>query len=682
MGIYSTLVSEKRSAVYDPIHPRDPALVRLFGGSRNSAAGVRVDDQTALSSTAMFAGVRFIAENMATVPLKLYRRDGRGKVALREDPRWALLQQRPNPEQTAVEFKEMLIGHVATIGNGYAEIVEGRGGIAEELWPLVPWRVRLARSQSGALNYLIRRPGDDKEAALPPERVLHFRGFSRTGLLGIDVIEQLKEAIGITLAADQAAAAFYGHGAQPSGYLKTDAALSDKAWNRLKDQRDRMHAGVENWHRLAMLEEGVTFQQISTDPEKSQLIQTRKFQIEEVARILNLPPHVLKSLERSTNNNIEHQGLELVTYTLRPWAVRLEQVYEARLLLPRERGTHLIRHNLGGFLRGDLAAQASYFSTARQWGWMSANDVRESLDENGIGPAGDIYLVPINMIPADMAGETVGGDDPPAGGMGGDPAAVPPARGVGQGERELRAARSALSRKRVEASWRPVYQQRMDGWIRREANAIRRAWERASKGGGVQEFLAWMDGFYEETQAFLSEESRPMFFGLATQIYRMALEEIGADDDESDLADWSRTAGDVYAERSVESSQGQLILLLRGSGGAFADTREVVEERLGGWEESRAGRHALRETVGVAASAAIAAWAAAGVLRKVWHTIGKSCPLCTSMHGRTASITSPFLAKGDEVAAEGVSPLRIERFIKHPQLHGGCDCTVIPNIGG
>ena len=202
MGIFSTLQAEKRSAAYSPIHPRDPGIARLFGGAKNTKSGVRVDDETALSATAMFAGVRFIAENMATVPLKIFERVGRGSEPLRDDPRWRLLQNRPNPEQTAVEFREMVTGFVVTNGNGYAEIVEGAGGIAEELWPLVPWRVRPERSKSGALTYLIRRPGDDREVSLPPERILHFRGFSRNGVLGVDVIEQMKESIGVTIAAD------------------------------------------------------------------------------------------------------------------------------------------------------------------------------------------------------------------------------------------------------------------------------------------------------------------------------------------------------------------------------------------------------------------------------------------------------------------------------------------------
>lgn len=669
MGIIATLEREQRAEKFDPLRPRDPALARLFG-FRKALSGVEVDSESALSTTAMFAGVRFLAENMASVPLKLYRRDGRGKEALRDDPRWWLLQTDPNPEQTALELREMTVGFIATNGNGYVEIVEGADGMATELWPLVPWRVRTARTERGGLMYMVKLPGSSNEVPIPPERMLHFRGFSRNGILGDDVVQRMRESLGLTIAAERSAAAFFGNGAQPAGVLQTDNALSEGAFQRLRKERDNMHGGVENWHRLAILEEGISWQQISTDPEKAQLIETRKFQVTEVARILNLPPHVLKDLERSTFSNIEHQGLELVTYSLRPWAVRLEQVYEKRLLLPRERRTHLIRHNLEGFLRGDMQGRFQAYATGRQWGWYSANDIREKEDENPIGPEGDIYMAPINMLPADQF-STAG------------IAPRDPAPDEGRTEKralEVRAAkgRAAMLRKRTEASFRPVFVQRLEGLIRREANAIRRALSKAANGGGVQEFRIWLETFYESNATYVADDMLPAFMSLADAIYTQAANEVGAESGR-DLDRWVSGWAERYGDEHYDSSFGQINAILRERP-LFEDAQSAVEERVTNWEATRAEKVAMQQTVTMGSKVALLAFGAAGIMRKEWFANLNACPLCRKMDGRTVSMSEPFLSPGEEVdpGDEETTPLRVERQYSSPQLHRGCDCTVVP----
>lgn len=671
MGIYAALQAEKRAEVFDPIHPKDPALARLFGIGKDSLTGLRVDHESALSSTAVFAGVRFISENMASVPLPIYEREGRGKAPLRDDRRWELLNRSPNPEQTALEFREMLIGFTVTTGNGYAEIVDGPDGIASEFWPIPSWRVRPTRTDRGSLMYAVRLPGANEEVTIPPERMLHLRGFSRNGVLGDDVVDRMKEAIGITLAADQSAAAFFGHGAQPSGILQTDEALSDRAWERLKTERDRIHGGVRNWHRLALLEEGVKWQQLSTDPEKSQLVETRKFQVTEVARILNLPPHVLKDLERSTFSNIEQQGLELVTYTFRPWAVRIEQVLEKRLLLTREKATHLIRHNLEGFMRGDIGSRYNAYATGRQWGWLSANDVLDKEDMNGIGPEGDVYMAPINMVPAGQFTT-----------LAGPPDAAPPEENARHESRdallEQRQERSVLLRKRIESAWRPVFAQRIGDLVRRESNAVQNAMKRMDM---VQDFLAWLDEFYESNAQFISENTRPMFQGLAEQIYPLALDEVGGETERS-IDDWVAEYARIYGTQEANSSLNQIRALLQDEP-VMDEAQAVVEQRVGEWEEKRADKSALRESVNLGSAVTLLAFRHVGVTRKVWRTTGTStCPLCRAMDGRTVGIDQPFVDKGDEVTPddEETTPLRVKRFVGHPQLHGGCDCAVVASI--
>lgn len=674
MGLLQVL-REQRATVINPLHPRDPALARMFGFGRDNVTGLRIDSESALSATAMFAGVRFISENMASVPLPLFRREGRGKQPLRDDRRWELLNNNPNPEQTAMELREMTIGFVCTVGNGYVEILEGSDGIADEFWPIPPWRVRPDRTAGGKLVYMVRGM-DGVERPQPPERMLHFRGFSRNGLLGMDVVDAMRQALGITVAAERSAAVFYGHGAQLAGVLQTDSPLSDRAWERLKKERDHIHAGVDNWHRLAILEEGLKWTAMSTDPEKSQLVETRKFQVTEVARILNLPPHVLKDLERSTFSNIEHQGLELVTYSFRPWAVRMEQVYEKRLLLTRERSSHLIRHNLDAFLRGDLKSRYEAYATGRQWGWLSANDVLDREDENGIGPEGDVYMVPVNMLPAEQFENMPlpgSGDLPPLPEGNARRQIQPPKE-----ERQAREQRSVMLRKRTEQAWERPFRQRMDGLVRREVNIVRNALGRAAQGEGVQEFSAWLDGFYEENEQYNANDMRPVFLGLAEAIFPLASDEIGAEHHNMDVTALVDGYTSVWAAREAGASWAQLSGIVSDNP-LFEDARGAVEVRLDEWEEGRAGKQARREVVDLGSVIAMEAFRRAGRTRIRWHAVGDSCPLCNQMNGRVVGIGRPFLSPGDRVDPNDgkTTPLVATANVTAPGLHRGCDCTVI-----
>jgi len=572
-----------RSGVIDPLHPRDPALARMFGLGKANYSGVDVNHDTALSSTAMLSGVRFIAENIASVPLPIYEKQGRGKKELRDDPRWLLLNRSANPEQTAMEMREMVAGFQVLTGNGYAEIAEGSDGIAGSLWPIPSWRVRPARTPRGALVYLVRRPADNIEVPIPPERMLHFKGFSRNGILGDDLVELVANAIGITLAADQSAGSFFANGSQPGGVLTSEKPLSEKAWDRLSKQRDKM-SSMDNRHRLALLEEGVKWQQITSDPQASQLLETRKFQIAEVARILNLPVHILKELDRSTNNNIEHQGIELVTYTFRTLAVRYEQVYTKRLLLPSEQSTHSIKHNLDAFLRGDMKSRYEAHAIGRQWGWRSANDVLEIEDENGIGDQGDTYMVPVNMLDAEQfrsLGLKLVSNNP-------EPAAEPAS--TDEDAPDPRADRLAMLEQRRGMRWAPLFTQRLGELVRRESNAIRRALKKAEKDG-LQDFRAWLDTFMQENARTLADSMRATFQAYAETVSTDAAT-FGYRELDS-VQTWAAAYAGAFGVRvATESKQ---LVLDRMRGAAIDEVVAAVTQLVDGWDTTRADEIAAKE---------------------------------------------------------------------------------------
>jgi HK97 family phage portal protein len=378
---------------------------RMFGGGGATASGVEVTRDSVLSATAVYAGVRLYMETMGSVPLKTMRRrvPGPGRDVATDHPLYTLLHDQPNPEQTAMEFREMLTFWMVMTQNGYAEIVRDGSGHVAELWPIPSYRVRMERiPETGRLRYRVNLPNGG-QPIIPFENMLHIRGFSRNGLVGDDTIAMLRESFGLTLAADESAARFFGNGALPAGHIEHPGKIKDGGKN-LRESWTRVHGGLANAHRVAVLEEGAKFVQDMLDPEKAQLLGAREFQIAEVARILNLPPHLLRDLTRSTNNNIEHQGIEFVTISIRPWAVRYEQAFARCLLTPTEKKTIYFMHQLDGLMRGDLPSRTDALAVQRNNGIINADEWRELEDMNPQpNGQGQVYLVPLNMIPADQA---------------------------------------------------------------------------------------------------------------------------------------------------------------------------------------------------------------------------------------------------------------------------------------
>jgi len=380
----------------------------LFGGT---TSGKTVNERTAMQTTAVYACVRILAEAIAGLPLHVYRYrldGGKERVALH--PLYYLLHNEPNPEMTSFVFRETLMSHLLLWGNAYAQIVRNGRGQTVALYPLLPNKMEVSRAQNGELVYTYYRDAD--ESGLKPkggyvtlrkDEVLHIPGLGFDGLIGYSPIAMAKNAIGMSLATEEYGAAFFANGANPGGVLEHPGVIKDI--QRVKDSWNSAYQGSANAHRVAVLEEGMKFQAIGIPPEQAQFLETRKFQINEIARIFRVPPHMVGDLEKSSFSNIEQQSLEFVKYTLDPWVVRWEQSLQQSLILPSEKPSLFIKFNLDGLLRGDYQSRMTGYATGRQNGWLSANDIRELEDLNRI-PAeegGDLYLVNGNMLPLSQA---------------------------------------------------------------------------------------------------------------------------------------------------------------------------------------------------------------------------------------------------------------------------------------
>ncbi len=370
----------------------------FFGGT---TAGKPVNEHTAMQMTAVYSCVRILAETLAGLPLHVYKyNDSGGKVKYLQHPLYKLLHDEPNPEMTSFTFRETLMSHLLLWGNAYAQIIRNARGEVIALYPLMPNKMTVDRDKNGRLFYLYQRNiedaptlGKDTLVYLDPSDVLHIPGLGFDGLVGYSPIAMAKNAIGLAMATEEYGAKFFANGAAPGGVLEHPGTIKDP--QKVKDSWNAAYQGSTNSHRVAVLEEGMKYQQIGIPPEQAQFLETRKFQINEIARIFRIPPHMLADLEKSSFSNIEQQSLEFVKYTLDPWVVRWEQIMCRSLHMESEKPTVFIKFNVDGLLRGDYASRMSGYATARQNGWMSANDIREleNLDRIPVELGGDLYLI-------------------------------------------------------------------------------------------------------------------------------------------------------------------------------------------------------------------------------------------------------------------------------------------------
>ena len=378
----------------------------FFMGS--SSSGKVVTERSAMQMTAVYACVRILSEAIAGLPLHLYKytSDG-GKEKAINHPLYQLLHDEPNPEMSSFVFRETLMTHLLLWGNAYAQIIRNGKGDVIALYPLMPNRMRVDRDDKGQLyNRVYDEALKTKSmtVVLKPYDVLHIPGLGFDGLVGYSPIAMAKNAIGLAIATEEYGAKFFANGAAPSGVLEHPSTLKNP--EKLREAWQSQFGGSQNSNRIAVLEEGLKYTPISISPEQAQFLETRKFQINEIARIFRVPPHMVGDLEKSSFSNIEQQSLEFVKYTLDPWVVRWEQNLQRILLNPDEKKDYFFKFNVDGLLRGDYASRMTGYATARQNGWMSANDIREleNLDRIPTELGGDLYLINGNMLPMQNAG--------------------------------------------------------------------------------------------------------------------------------------------------------------------------------------------------------------------------------------------------------------------------------------
>lgn len=438
--------------------------ISYFESGPETASGVRVSPETALRYIAVFAAVRYLAESIGSLPMKVYRKEGRSRIEVSEadDRRAYLLGEEPNPFQGAMTFWETLIGHANLWGNAYALIEFDRLGVAKALWPLDPRTTAPYRAPDGSLWYGMAT--DAGTVALSPREVLHIRAFG-TGDVGISPIGVARQAIGEQLAAEDYAGRFWTNDATPGGVIQYAKRLDDEKHGEAVRRWNSMHQGLRRKHLVAVLDNGAEWKDVGVPQRDAQFLESRKWGYRQIAAAFRVPPHKIGDLEGNvTFASIDAQELSAVVDSLRPWAVRTEQAVKRTIfptyinvekneLTPDGRARKYAAFTMDALLRGDVKTRHLVYASGRQWGYYSANDVLEMEDRPGIGENGDVYLQPVNMVPAgtnvlDAAGTGDGAGDNSAralaaiaeklGKLGATDASGALARAVAEADAELR----------------------------------------------------------------------------------------------------------------------------------------------------------------------------------------------------------------------------------------------------
>ena len=631
----------------------------------STTAGQAITEKTALQVSAVWACVNVLAENVASLPWMLYETTDTGKRRVTDRKLASVLHDSPNIEQTSYSFRHAVMVNALLWGNGFAEIVKTGGGEVTGLIPIRAERVELERF-NGVLRYRVRTDGAEDQVLLS-EEMFHLPGLSFAGVFGTNTVTAMREVIGLAAALDSNAGAYFGNGSRPGGILKFPAQLSDVATKRLRESWERIHQGAGSSQKTAVIEEGGEFQPLSETNEASQHLESRQFQVTEICRIFRVPPHMVADLTRATFSNIEHSSLEFVTQSLRPWLVRWEQEAKRKLLVRSNEHNLFTEFKVEGLLRGDLQSRYDAYATARSWGWMSANDVRDLENQNRI-ENGDIYLQPLNMVEAGTSPEPVA-----SGAMRG---LEPEIRKAPRGEMEQR---SLNARSNLQQRFLDLFAAQIGVIVTKESRALMVALKKALKSGSRDDLRRWMEEFFDQSHMDWSRsqviEVYRTYVGL---IMTEAATEIGSELSQARADEIASDYATRWASQHVGIGFAQIDAALRSAiddETLYAQLEIQAQE----WHDKRSGKAAMIASAALGSLATVEAYRDGGVTRLVWRNVGENCDLCSSMDGRTVEISKPFLSPGDKVeGGENQETLEVKSVMNHPPLHAGCNCVVTP----
>tara|TARA_R110002020_G_scaffold470398_1_gene696266 strand:- start:7861 stop:9039 length:1179 start_codon:yes stop_codon:yes gene_type:complete len=370
------------------VDKKDQRSINYFSGLESTGS---MSTDKALTFSAVWAAIRLLSESVSGLPISVYKKDANGdKTEDTSSPLYTLLKYKPNTYMSKITFLEKLMLDLLCNGNSFVRIVRNGAATPVELLCLDFDKVEILIQN----NYLFYQVAGGETYG--SDDILHFKLITEDGINGLSPISQNAKAINWGMDVEEFGRKFFTNGASMTGVLETSRSLSTEAIDRLKNSFNQTYSGIKNSSKTAVLEEGLTFKPISVSAEQAQFLSSRTFSIEEVARIFNIPPHLLKDLSRSSFNNIEQQGAEFVIYSLMPYISKIEEEFNLKLFKKSELGKTFVEFNVMGLLRGSVNDRSNFYKSMFGIGVMSINEIRRKENMNAI-EGGDEHFMPLNM---------------------------------------------------------------------------------------------------------------------------------------------------------------------------------------------------------------------------------------------------------------------------------------------
>ena len=642
-----------------------------------------VTAESAITQTPVWAAVNLISGTLGSLPLILYKEiPNGGKERDRESDLYDKLRWQPNSFQTAVEFIEMGQGHLCLRGNFFARLETNRVGDLTSIVPLHPDRIQL-KMVNGVVEYHYKEKAGQPRV-FSSEEILHVKGLSSDGLIGYSPITVGAGAIALSNSAEKYGTRFFHNSAMPSGILSHPGKLKPEARSNIKQSWNTAHGGGKQ-HSVALLEEGLSWTALSVSPDEAQFIETRKFQAEEIARLFNVPPHLLMLLDRSTFSNVTEQNRSFATNCIRPWATRWQQALRKSILERFATKGAFVEFDLDDLLRPDTIARATANQILLQNGALSIDEWRTKENLNPIDdPAGSVHWMPLNIAPVSVA-ENQGEDDQTRNNL----------------EQQLRTLqieirkdatlpelRSLANRKKIADQFRPMIRDAGQRLVNREVKAVKRMMKKNLSGIPDGRELRGTDSLFSELEEFYHGEFTdtiitmmlPVVRSYAQAIYTQAAMEVGYPADfTEELEEFVRGYMDVVGNHHAKNSRQQLQSIISETD--FIELINSLDIRLEQWVTNRAEKMARKETTEGNGAFSKFAYVAGGVMSLRWVTTGTgTCPFCKKLSGMVVASSARFVEAGATVQSEA-GDLVPRSNIGHPPLHSGCDCFISPSIG-
>jgi HK97 family phage portal protein len=595
-----------------------------------TSSGILINERTALGIPAVFSCIRVLAESIANLPLIVYERLGDGaKQRAKTFSLYSILHDSPNHLMSSIELREMLVGHLCVRGNAYCYIERDNGEV-KALWPLNPVNMNV-RVNNNDLLYEYTFNGTRRKYSR--EDILHLRGLSSDGIMGYGPLQMFRNTFGSTVAVGDYAANYFKNDASPGGILTTPHSLAADAGKNLKDAWNEGFRGSGKKHKVAILDNELKWEAIGISPQDSQMIETQKFSVVQIARIYRVPLNLIMDYDRSTYSNVTEQNRSFLTHTLTPWLTKIEQAIFRALLTETERKRYFIEHLTHNFLRANTKERYEAYEIGKRAGFLSANEIRGYENLNKIS-GGDIF----ETKPPEVKKKSIRNQK----------------RGI-------------ENRDRITNAFNPLILDAVSQVVNRESIQIKRAINKYNTGREITSFRSWLDNFYSEIiPEFIKKKVGPVLRSFAITIQKESEAEINIA--RSDLTNFIEKHIDHYKEGHVRSSLGQLLNLLEEKG------VDEIEKRVDEWAKNNHKAEKIAKRQVVTTSNLIFAEVAFGAGYKIMsNTRDESCQWCNQLNGKIVGRGGFMLKSGDWQSSDG-QIMNVSRSHVTPSYHKGCDC--------